>query len=144
MFTDHPHNYNDVPMSSAAAAEANAIYQSLRYITNVGNYKILDLNHSTLTMLMSSITRQDTDLILLQTCVNAMIGHCETVYESFLHLQDEFTVAATDTEGIQHIEKLIDQLMSYVESYHTSMVDAFHEFMHFKVPSLPLILIHYL
>lgn len=140
-FTDHPHKYNAIPMKSAAAAEADAIFQSLRYMTNIGAYKILDLNHYLLAQLTSSINRENADLILLQTCVNAMITHTESTYEDFLHQLDESMMPATDAENVQHIQQLIDQVISFVDKHHTSMVESFHGFMDFKVNPLPILVI---
>lgn len=130
---NHTHRYNEIPMKTAATIETMAIYQSLRYITNVLGYKIVDLNYPTLSMLVSTINKHNADIILLQTCVSAISGHTETMYEGFIHLQDEFNMITTDDEDIQHIHTLMDQMMTYIENYRSSITDLFHQFMDSKV-----------
>lgn len=84
---DYIHKYREIPMKTASTIETIAIYHSLRYITNVLGFRIIDLNYPTLAMLMSAIHKGNSDIILLQSCVNAIITHSQNIYEAFIQLQ---------------------------------------------------------
>jgi len=53
---------------SAQATEAQAIYISLKHVTNVLGYKILDLNHPTLSRMICDINRCNGQINLLEAC----------------------------------------------------------------------------
>lgn len=61
--------YIEMPLKSATAIETIATYHSLKYITNVLGYKIIDVNYPTLSQLVSAINKQNEDTALLQDCV---------------------------------------------------------------------------
>jgi len=53
---------------SAQATEAQAIYISLKHVTNVLGYKILDLNHPTLSRMICDKNRCNGQINLLEAC----------------------------------------------------------------------------
>ena len=53
---------------SAQATEAQAIYISLKHVTNVLGDKILDLNHPTLSRMICDINRCNGQINLLEAC----------------------------------------------------------------------------
>jgi hypothetical protein len=53
---------------SAQATEAQAIYISLKHVTIILGYKILDLNHPTLSRMICDINRCNGQINLLEAC----------------------------------------------------------------------------
>lgn len=73
--------YNEIPLKTEATIEAIAVYQSLRYITNVLGCRVKDLNYSVLAALVSAINSQTVDMSLLQFCVSNIWEHAEQLFE---------------------------------------------------------------
>jgi hypothetical protein len=125
--------YNEMPLKTAPTIEAIAIYESLRYITNVLGYRIIDINYPTLAAMVSAINKYNKDILLLHSCVNSITGYIESMYEAFLHLQNKFIVPPYHSNNSAQILQIITQVVAMVEEHRTAITDSFHQFMESKV-----------
>lgn len=122
-----------MPLKTGPTIEAITIYESLRYITNVLGYRIIDINHPTLAAIVSTINKYNEDILLLQSAVNSITGYIESVYEGFLHLQNEFIVPPYHSNNSTQILQVITQVVAVVEEHRTAITNSFHQFMDSKV-----------
>lgn len=60
--------YDNPLKKNASAVEADAMYCSLRHMTNVLGYKIVDLNYATLSALVTDIDTWNAQINALQLC----------------------------------------------------------------------------
>lgn len=125
--------YCEVPLRTAATIETIAIYQSLRYITNVLGYRIIDLNYPTLSKLMSDLNKQSTHMTLLQCCVSNAEEHVEQLYEGFPSLDEDFTAAAYNLDNIGHLRQSMQHLQIMIQNYRTDIFRLCNEFTEAKV-----------
>jgi tryptophanyl-tRNA synthetase len=60
------HKYNDVPYKNEASVKAAAIYYSLKQMTNILGYQIIDLNYPILSQLVTATNDLTIHIGLLQ------------------------------------------------------------------------------
>ena len=128
------YRYREIPLKTAATIEAIAIYESLRYITNVLGYKIIDLNHDTLATVVSAINNYNADIVLLQSYISAITTETEDIYEGFLQLENLFIIEPwSTTNSPADFTRLINPIIATVQHHHTAIKNIFDEFTSSKV-----------
>jgi len=131
---DQTYRYREIPLKTAATIEAIAIYESLRYITNVLGYKIIDLNHDTLATVVSAINNYNADIVLLQSYISAITTETEDIYEGFLQLENLFIIEPwSTTNSPADFTRLINPIIAAVQHHHTAIKNIFDEFTSSKV-----------
>jgi len=135
--------YNDLPQTTPASIETLAIYYSLKQITNVLGYQIVDLNHPTLAELIASINNLSVHMSLLQCCVSYVREDINQIYETFNHLYNEYDMASDEINDITYIHDAMKRLDDTMTAYHSHIISSSDDFTDSKVTNikLPLILI---
>lgn len=133
--------FNEIPLPTPATIEAIVIYQSLRYITNVLGYKIVDLNYPTLSSLISAINKQTTQMSLLQCCASDIQEYTEQLYDHFTGLQHNSAATLNNCDKISHLKQGIQQLCIIIQDFYNDILKSCNAFTDAKVryPHYPIL-----
>ncbi|XP_021306014.1 uncharacterized protein LOC110431324 isoform X3 [Sorghum bicolor] len=128
--------YNDLPQTTPASIETLAIYYSLKQITNVLGYQIVDLNHPTLAELIASINNLSVHMSLLQCCVSYVREDINQIYETFNHLYNEYDMASDEINDITYIHDAMKRLDDTMTAYHSHIISSSDDFTYSKIQFL--------
>lgn len=131
------HRFNEIPLRSPASIQMLIIMYSLRYISNILGYKILDFNFPTLADLTSAINKCNADMNILHTIVLAMAEYIEQIYESFLCLQDHLSTISPHSANTAEISTRIDHFTQQLQTYRNNIKDLLQQFINSKVRHAP-------
>jgi len=127
------HKYSDVTYTNAASVEAAAIYYSLKHITNILGYQIVDLNYPTLAQLIVSINSLSLHIGLLQCCVSYATADMSQIYESMGHLLNEYSMTADDIPNTKYLDDAMKELDDTITNFHKSINSSADHFIDSKV-----------
>ena len=130
------HKYSGPPQKNAASAQTLAIYYSLKQMTNILGYQIVDLNYSVLSQLLTALNKLAVHISLQQCCVSYVREDIELVYESFNHLLNEYSMASDEIENISYLHDTMHELDNTMTGYYNSIVNSSDEFADSKVTQI--------
>ena len=114
-------HYNEVPCANAATAETLAVYHSLRYITNVLSYRIIDLNYPSLSTLIHAVNQQNADMTRFDHCVSGIKTNADLTHQLISSLPTEFRQAAAHIPQSQELCDPLDELTLTIDYYHKNV-----------------------
>jgi hypothetical protein len=125
--------YSDIPHKNAASAEASAIYYSLKQISNIHGYQIMDLNYPILSELTMEINNLCLHIGLLQCCVSYATADINQIYEGLGHLVNEYSMTTEDIQNNQSLDSAIKDLDNSIIGYHQNINSSADQFTETKV-----------
>jgi hypothetical protein len=87
---------------TATAMEAAAIYYSLKHITNVQGYRIIDLNFATLARLVTDIDAWNARINMFQLFNRFCMNQLHKVCENIDHTCQEMHQQESDSQNFKH------------------------------------------
>jgi len=114
-------------------AEADALYQCLRHLTNVLGYKIIDLNHPTLEKLISQLNNWNRHIHQLEICATSAAVYTKEIFHNIvtLHLQ---LIAKVVEGNIVQLNISMDQFIQDMKKHCDSFNESSRNFKEVKVP----------
>jgi predicted ATPase len=113
--------------------EALTIYYSLKQISNVLGYQIVDLNYPVLSRVVTSLNNLSVHIGLLQSCASYVTADIGQVYEGFNRLLNEYTMASDTIESISYLDNAVAELDNTMKSYYDNISNSADEFTSSKV-----------
>lgn len=125
--------YNEVPLPNAATAETLAICHSLKYITNVLGYQIIDINYPTLAALVSAVNQHNAVMNGFEYCISNFRANAEQRRQLCLVLHSDFTEAAAYIPNSGTLCIAMDRLAIAATKYYDNLQTLFTQFEKDKV-----------
>lgn len=102
--------FNGVHHHDPVAMEADAIYYSLRYITNVVGYRIIDLNYPVLATLLSHINTWNAQINALYLSNSSAAAQMDQTYETICYAIMGFQMQPEHDYDLQFLNRATTQL----------------------------------
>lgn len=125
--------YNDLPQKYAASIEALAIYYSLKQMTNVLGYQIIDLNYPVLSQVWASISNLSLHIGLLEECVLDITTNISSVYTELMHLINQYTMTSSTIKNANYLDNTVHQLACTMTALYNSIISSSDDFKNLKV-----------
>lgn len=113
--------------------EAAAIYYSLKRISNVQGYKIVDLNYPTLAKLVSDINRWNVEINILDMSIILAMTQAGQMYQKIDSAHQGLDLQILHNNQSQHLGEVIGKLLETLDQYCTEMNMLSQDFKDCKV-----------
>ena len=110
-----------MPHQNAASVEAAAIYYSLKQMTNLLGYQIIDMNYPILSEVITAINNLSLQVGLQQCCVSYITADITQIYESLGHLLNDYSMAAYDIQNMRNLDNATTELDNTIANYYNSI-----------------------
>lgn len=130
------HRYKSAASVPSIEAEANAMYEFLRYLTNVARYSVVDHNYSTLSDLIDQVNRYDISMASLQLCVKKAAHMIRAVYSSIADMHKGLQ-KHPHAQYLTHVTAPVQVLLGSLQDYCAATRHIQQAFQRDKVPLTP-------
>jgi hypothetical protein len=104
------------------------MYQSLRYISNVLGYKIIDHNYPALLQITRELNKQTSQMVLLQYCASTAQQHAGQLFTDFSSLHDQFKSTQLSCTTFLRLTEAMDHLRTIVDAYYLPITPLYDNF----------------
>lgn len=126
------YRYRGLPTKTAATVRTSAIYDSLKIFTNVRGYQIVDLNHQTLSNMVSTINKNNVEIGLLESFVFTIKVHSGADDDAYTHLRSVFASASYGISD-EALASSIDDVVAAVQQHCDAVKQLRNDFVTYQV-----------
>jgi len=106
---------------SAASMEADAIFYSLKHISNVLGYRVIDLNYPTLELMVADIDTWNRQINRLQFLQTLIVNQTKQFYEQIEESYQEINFQPLNHHHFQHLTRDMSALFNMCHNYCSSI-----------------------
>lgn len=107
---------------NSAGIEAAAIFYSLKHISNVLGFRIIDLNYPTLAKMTIHIDKWNACTNMLQLIIKYMVNETNELYQQITHACEAATSLQLQIPAFQHIDSAASQLCDILNRYCSDII----------------------
>lgn len=93
----------------------------------------MDLSYLILSEIVSRINKRNMQINMLESYVSYVVAHTDQVSDTFLHLGNEFTMAAENIPNLHHLYSAMEKVTDTVQYFYNNIVQSSNRFTELKV-----------
>lgn len=118
---------------NAAGVEAAAIFYSLKHVTNVLGYRIIDLNYPTLATMVADLNRWNAEINMLQLLAMFMMNQTNQMYDDITTAYEPLHMLDFYSPTWEHIVRSTSEALDMVNNYWSDIDYLYHKCDEHKV-----------